>query len=52
MVKASACDRCGYRPRRSDAQVVEVSIPGQDGEEELHKVVHVICYDCGHEWVE
>jgi DNA-directed RNA polymerase subunit M/transcription elongation factor TFIIS len=52
MVKASACDRCGYRPRTSDAQEIEVSIPDSDDEEELQTIVHVVCYNCGHEWVE
>lgn len=35
------CDKCGYRPRLADSHyIVE------------HKVLHVICYDCGNEWVE
>ena len=40
MRKASVCD-CGYQPRNSDChEVVE------------HDVVHVVCYQCGKEWVE
>lgn len=43
------CDRCGYRPRRKDCVSIEVTDP-QDGADKT--VVHVICYNCGAEWVE
>lgn len=42
--------KCGYRPRKSDASKVEVGIDSETGESTY--VLHVICYDCGSEWVE
>jgi uncharacterized Zn finger protein len=43
------CDRCGYRPRMSDAQHVILD----KGIDELHEtILYVRCYECGHEWVE
>ena len=45
MAQASApkitCDRCDFRPRMSDTFHIED-----------HDVTHIICYMCGHEWVE
>ena len=45
MGKASApshvCERCGYRPRWSDAMFISEQ-----------NVTHVRCYECGNEWVE
>jgi len=35
------CELCGYRPRAKDAHWIDE-----------WEVLHVICYDCGHEWVE
>ncbi len=35
------CEHCGYRPRVADTIFIEE-----------HQVFHVICYDCGKEWVE
>lgn len=32
---------CGYSPRQSDKFWIEE-----------YQVMHVICYSCGHEWVE
>ena len=52
MVKTSACERCGYRPRTTDAFEVLVEGRLDDSEVLEHTVVHVICYGCGHEWVE
>lgn len=35
------CDRCGYRPRRKDKFYVKE-----------FECWHVICYECGYEYVE
>lgn len=49
MDNPSACD-CGYRPRKSDCHEVDV---GEDVDgQPMYKVLHVICYSCGKEWVE
>jgi Zn ribbon nucleic-acid-binding protein len=49
MVKAYACDRCGYRPRTSDAQQIILN----EGLDEYEiPIEHVRCYQCGLEWVE
>ena len=37
------CDVCGYRPRMKDGFNVKL---------EDQEIIHVICYNCGHEWVE
>lgn len=39
-MKADACD-CGYRPRVEDCRWIQ-----------QHEVLHVICYQCGSEWVQ
>jgi len=49
MAPAFVC-KCGYRPRKSDANEVEVGIDPHSGMP-TH-VLHVICYACGAEWVE
>lgn len=48
MAKASAvkretctCAKCGFRPPWKDTMYIEE-----------HEVTHVICYNCGNEWVE
>jgi hypothetical protein len=48
MNNPSACD-CGYRPRKSDCHEVVLGID-ENGDD--RKVLHVICYACGVEWVE
>ena len=40
ITKPEACS-CGYHPRAQDVLWIED-----------HKVFHVICYECGREWVE
>jgi DNA-directed RNA polymerase subunit RPC12/RpoP len=41
MTNEDECPGCGYRPRAEDMfEVVD------------YQVMHVICYRCGHEWVE
>lgn len=40
-VPSHICDDCGYRPKWSDTKFIPE-----------HKVTHVICYNCGTEWVE
>ena len=52
MALISACDNCGYRPRISDAHKVEFSSNLDESEDGVQTVLHVICYKCGHEWVE
>lgn len=52
MALISACDKCGYRPRLEDAHFVEVEGRFSSSENEVQTLCHVICYDCGHEWVE
>jgi hypothetical protein len=47
MEQECACEICGYRPRAGDRRRVEVA----SGDEYVW-VTHVICYDCGAEWVE
>ena len=37
----TVCEKCGFRPRWSDTNMIPE-----------HGVTHVICYECGHEWVE
>ena len=41
--------KCGYRPRKSDAYEVKMN----EGLPEYEYIIlHVICYNCGSEWVE
>jgi hypothetical protein len=42
----SDCEKCGYRPRRSDVSLV---LPEFTGNELMY---HVRCYNCGLEWVD
>ncbi len=41
VVEDNSCSQCGYRPRSTDKMYIEE-----------HDVTHVICYQCGREWVE
>lgn len=47
MALASACDVCGFRPRDKDCAVIEITHDKKDVD-----ILHVICYECNHEWVE
>ncbi len=40
------CTQCGHMPKLEDVHVI---LPEFTGNEILY---HVICYSCGHEWVE
>lgn len=42
------CDHCGYRPRTRDCFTIKMN----ESEADEYSVVHVICYNCGQEWVE
>jgi len=42
------CDVCGYHPRLKDAHNVLM----HEGRPDEFEIIHVICYNCGHEWVE
>ena len=42
------CDKCGYHPRESDKHTIVMN----DGTEYSYDIIHVICYQCGYEWVE
>lgn len=35
------CPRCGYRPQKRDRSFIEE-----------YDVWHIVCYNCGKEWVE
>jgi hypothetical protein len=51
MALASVCETCGYHPRDEDCNVVDIGTDA-DGEPQIPNVLHVICYQCGSEWVE
>jgi hypothetical protein len=51
MALASACDVCSYRPRDADCLFVQ-TVDRLDEHAKEITVLHVRCYDCGHEWVE
>lgn len=56
MALASVCETCGYHPRNSDTNLVDVQ-QGWSSDDDGYKpiiiqVLHVICYGCGNEWVE
>lgn len=51
MEQDCVCDRCGYRPRAGDRYEVTFDNTTKDGVDEI-SVLHVICYQCGYEWVE
>ena len=52
-MSAYDCEVCGYRPRKTDANRVEVRATLElDQDAEWVAVDHVRCYNCGHEWVE
>ena len=48
MAQASACDHCGYHPQLRDRNRVKMNA----GTEYEYEIIHVICYNCGKEWVE
>ena len=51
MALASVCETCGYHPRNSDTNLVDVQSASDDKTITI-QVLHVICYGCGNEWVE
>ena len=52
MALASVCETCGYHPRNSDTNLVDVRSVQPDDKAITIQVLHVICYGCGNEWVE
>jgi predicted nucleic-acid-binding Zn-ribbon protein len=52
MAQTCVCDKCGYRPRATDQyEVTFDNTSKKNGVDEII-VLHVICYQCGYEWVE
>ena len=51
MAQDCVCDKCGYRPKVGDRYEVTFDNTTREGVDEI-KVLHVICYNCGAEWVE
>lgn len=52
MAQDCVCDKCGYRPKVGDRyEVTFDNTSKKNGVDEI-KVLHVICYQCGYEWVE
>ena len=51
MEQDCVCEKCGYRPRAGDRH--EVIFDDTTRERvATESVLHVICYQCGYEWVE
>lgn len=48
VINVAPCS-CGYRPRREDVHIVKMN---EDAGEYEYTILHVICYNCGKEWVE
>ena len=51
-VNMMKCDVCGYHPRMKDAHNLTIGTNFSNDCDETQDIVHVICYNCGHEWVE